>query len=158
MCGTEGWKNRLKYSSSPRCNRIDILCWLSLNTPDNLWKLSRTGWLSSGASPEMGWEGILRPAQLHRWNGEMGREQQRVALGLRPLPCIWQQLLCLGGLKLLQRMLQAQPFPAQPHPPPLSSVPCSACPPGLCIPPDTAPSVLLVLPTVNAGGTELSKL
>lgn len=87
----------------------------------------------------------------------MGRDPQGVKLGLRLLPCIWQQLLCLGGLKLLQRVLQAQPFPAQPCPPPPSSVPGLARP-GLRIPPGFAPSVRLLLPTVNAGGTELSKL
>lgn len=95
MCGTEGWKNRLKYSSSPRCNRIDILCWLSLNTPDNLWKLSRTGWLSSGASPEMGWEGIWdQPsctAGMVRWEGN----NKELHLDLDPCPafgsscCVW---------------------------------------------------------------------
>lgn len=112
--------------------------------------------MSTGAGPEIGCGGTLGPGQVQ--NGDMGRDLQGVKLGLRLLPCIWQQQLCLGGLKLLQRVFQAQPFPAQPCPPPPFSVPGPARPPGLCIPPGIAPSVHLLLPTVNAGGTELSKL
>lgn len=121
-CSTEGWKNRLKCSCNPGCNRRGILCRLPLKTPGFLCKLSRRDgcllelvqrWVEMGL-----WDQPTCPAGMARWEGI----QEESNLDLDSWPAFGSSCCVWVGLKLLQWMLQAQLLPAQPHPPPLSSV------------------------------------
>ena len=81
---------------------------------------------------------------MERWEGT----HKESGLGLGSL------VLRLGRWNLIRRVPRAEALPCT-----AASSPSSFHrSPGPCIPPDIAPSVILVIPVVNAGGTEMFKL